>query len=446
MNVSPRYYTLQMAKALRVSNVSKQYRIYDHPGDRLKETLTRGRWKAHREFWALKEISFEIEAGTTTGVVGPNGCGKSTLLQIIAGTLEPTHGEVWHEGRIAALLELGAGFNTEFTGLENIYLSAQLLGFSRRRTEELLPEIERFAEIGPFIHQPVKTYSSGMYVRLAFAIAVNADPQVLLVDEALAVGDAAFQHRCLRRIKEMQERGTTILFVSHDLGAVRALCSRALLLNAGSLVIDGKPSDVLNRYQRLIMAREEAYEAELDSTGDTEKEPLALEDETNAPLHYTYRHGDGSARILSAQLMDEARRPVEVVETGEAVSMRVRVRFERDVDEPVFGFLIRNRHGIHVYGTNTRLQEVSLGPVRGGEIIEASFAFNCWLGTDSFNVAVAVHSADGISFDWLDGALFFRVISATAMEGVANLDATASARRVGAGAPALQETGINQLL
>lgn len=436
-----------MAKALRVSNVSKQYRIYDHPGDRLKETLTRGRWKAHREFWALREVSFEIEGGTTTGIIGPNGCGKSTLLQIIAGTLEPTHGDVWHEGRIAALLELGAGFNTEFTGLENIFLGAQLLGFTRRETEALLPEIERFAEIGPFIHQPVKTYSSGMYVRLAFAIAVTVRPQVLLVDEALAVGDAAFQHRCLRRIKEMQERGTTILFVSHDLGAVRALCSRAILLNSGSIVIDGKPQDVLNRYQRLIMAREEAYEAECQAlAGGEREESAALDDERSAPLHYTYRHGDGSAAILSVQLLDDALRAVELVETGEAVYVRMRVRFHKDVDEPVFGFLIRNRHGINVYGTNTKLQEVTVGAVQSGEIVEVTFAFNCWLGIDSFNVTVAVHSADAISFDWLDGALFFRVISATALEGVSNLDATVTARRLGTGSRAAEETSANHVL
>jgi hypothetical protein len=284
-----------------------------------------------------------------------------------------------------------------------------------------------------------------MYVRLAFAIAVSANPQLLLVDEALAVGDAAFQHRCLRRIKEMQERGATILFVSHDLGAVRALCSRALLLNAGSLVIDGRPKDVLNRYQRLIMAREEAYEARERASVDAEASP-PIEGEGVAPLHYTYRHGDGSARILSAQLLDDDARPVEVVETGEPVSVRVRVRFEREVDEPVVGFLIRNRHGIHVYGTNTKLQELELGPVCGGEMIEVNFVFNCWLGADSFNIAVAVHSADGVSFDWLDGALFFRVISALPMEGVANLNATASARRRGTSVLRLEETGVNQLL
>src|SRR5712692_448107 len=216
-----------MNTALRVEGVSKQYRMYDHPGDRLKEMLTRGLWKRHREFWALRDISFEIEAGTTTGIIGPNGSGKSTLLQIITGTLEPTHGAVWHEGRIAALLELGAGFNPEFTGLENIFMNAALIGFSRGETESLVPEIERFAEIGPFIHQPVKTYSSGMYVRLAFSIAISARPRILIIDEALAVGDAVFQHRCMRRIREMQESGVTIFFVSHDPGAVRALCSRA---------------------------------------------------------------------------------------------------------------------------------------------------------------------------------------------------------------------------
>ena len=181
-----------MSTALRVDGVSKQYRIYDRPSDRLKESLTRGRWSWHREFWALKGISFEIEKGTTTGIVGPNGSGKSTLLQIIAGTLDPTHGNVWLDGRVAALLELGAGFNPEFTGLENISMNAALMGFSRRETAARLPEIERFAEIGEFINQPVKTYSSGMYVRLAFAIAVNVAPDILIVDEALSVGDTIF--------------------------------------------------------------------------------------------------------------------------------------------------------------------------------------------------------------------------------------------------------------
>src|SRR6266513_4026882 len=242
-----------MTTALRVHGVAKQYRTYARPGDRLKESLTRGRLRRHKEFWALHSISFELNKGDIVGIIGPNGCGKLTLLQIIAGTLEPTHGEVWHEGRIAALLELGAGFDPEFTGVENIYMNASLLGLTRRETEALFPAIERFAEIGPFLYQPVKTYSSGRYFRLAFSIAARVEPDILIIDEALAVGDAVFQHRCLRRIKELHERGTTVLFVSHDAAAVRALCSRAILLSAGRVVEDGKPTEVLNHYQKMVM-------------------------------------------------------------------------------------------------------------------------------------------------------------------------------------------------
>ncbi|HVF49923.1 MAG TPA: ABC transporter ATP-binding protein [Pyrinomonadaceae bacterium] len=420
-----------MNVALRVEGVSKQYRIYERPGDRLKESLTRGRLVRHRPFWALRDVSFEIERGTTTGIVGPNGCGKSTLLQIISGTLEPTHGTVEHEGRIAALLELGAGFNPEFTGLENIYMNAALMGFSRRETEALLPEIERFAEIGQFVRQPVKTYSSGMYVRLAFAIAASAEPDIFVIDEALAVGDAVFQHRCLRRLKEMQERGATILFVSHDAAAVRALCSRAILLSAGRINADGKPADVLNRYQKLIMEREEAYDAERTRAQPGATVDDSTADETRAPLRYTYRHGDGSAEVLSAELLDASRRSIEIAETGEDVLVRLRVRFHADVEEPVIGFLIRNRHGIHIYGTNTKEQQLNFGAVRPGETIETTFAFALRLGIDDYSLSCAVHSRDGISYDWLDGVIFFRVTSMILVEGVANLEATATARRLG---------------
>jgi lipopolysaccharide transport system ATP-binding protein len=427
---------MSMSTALRVEGVSKQYRIYDHPGDRLKETLTRGRWKCHREFWALRDLDFEIEAGTTTGIIGPNGCGKSTLLQIIAGTLEPTHGTVWHEGRIAALLELGTGFNPEFTGLENIYMNAALLGFSRKETDVLLPEIERFAEIGDFLYQPVKTYSSGMYVRLAFAIAVSAAPQILIVDEALSVGDAVFQHRCLRRIKEMQSSGVTILFVSHDPAAIRHLCARAILLYAGRIIADGAPTDVLNRYQKLIMEREEAYEAEKPGArGAVDADENILdEDEKHAPLRYNFRHGDGSAEVITAELLDATRTPLEVVETGAPVLVRMRVRFHADIENPVFGFVIRNRHGVHVYGTNSEQQGLKFELVACGEIVEVIFAFDCWLGTDLYSLSFAVHSSavfeEGIGYDWLDGVIFFRVTSAILIEGLVNLNASATARRL----------------
>ncbi len=407
-----------MAVAISVEGISKQYRIYHQPADRLKEMVSRGRWKTHREFWALREISFEVEQGTTFGIIGANGSGKSTLLQIVAGTLEPTHGSVCHTGRIAALLELGAGFNPEFTGLENVFMNASLMGFSRAETEAMLPEIERFAEIGDFIYQPVKTYSSGMYVRLAFATAISAMPQILIVDEALAVGDAVFQHRCMRRIGEMQESGMTILFVSHDPSAIRALCSRAVLLNAGRMEVIGKPTDVLNRYQKLIMAREDAYESEQPAAEEVTS--ISAEDADAPGPVYAYRHGDRSAEVIRVHLLN----------SGEAVLLRVRAVFHTEIAAPVFGFLLRNRHGIHLYGTNTDLQQINLGQVRRGEVVEVTFAFNCWLAPDSYSASVALHSSDGISFDWLDGALYFQVMSVVSMEGVANLNATATTRRV----------------
>ena len=414
--------------ALSIDSVSKLYRIYDSPSDRLKEMLTYGYLKRHREFWALKNVSFQIEPGTTTGIIGPNGSGKSTLLQIITGTLEPTNGTVHHEGRVAALLELGAGFNSEFTGVENVFMNAALMGFSRSETETMLPEIERFAEIGPFIHQPVKTYSSGMYVRLAFAVAISGDPRILIIDEALAVGDAVFQHRCMRRLKELQEKSVTILFVSHDPAAIRYLCSRAILLNNGANVADGKPLDVLNRYQKVIMEREEAFEASAPETNGNDARVK------HAPLSYSYRHGDGSAEVIGLELLDATYSNVEIVETGAGVTVRMRVLFHTSVTNPVFGFLIRNRHGVHVYGTNTEQQQVLLGDIARGEIIEVSFSFDCWLATDVYSISCAVHSSavfdEGVGYDWLDGALFFRVTSSLLIEGLVNLNATAAARRI----------------
>src|ERR1700752_403478 len=410
-----------MTPALRVDNVSKQYRIYDRPGDRLKESLTRGKLRRHREFWALRDINFEIESGTTVAIIGQNGCGKSTLLQIISGILAPTHGDVWHEGRIAALLELGAGFDPEFTGVENVYMNASLMGFSRRETENIFPNIERFAEIGQFLHQPVKTYSSGMYVRLAFAIAASVEPDILVIDEALAVGDAVFQHRCLRRINELHERGTTILFVSHATAAVRALCQRAILLNAGRVIADGSTTEVLNDYQRIVMEREEAFEKDQASESDT----VSSGKDKSEPLRYSFRHGDRSAEIVAADLTSDNRR-TEIIETGTPVVVRVTVKFLRDLVDPVVGFLISNRHGIHAYGTNTTEQHIKIGAVKSGQALTIAFSFNCWLGMDEYSISFAVHSAEGQAYDWLDGTIFFRITSLTLTEGIANLNAIAS--------------------
>ena len=457
-----------MSTALRVEGVAKQYRIYERPSDRLVESLTRGRVRRHREFWALSEVSFEVERGATVGIVGPNGSGKSTLLQIVTGTLEPTHGGVWVEGRVAALLELGAGFNPEFTGVENVYMNTALLGWSRRETARRLPDIERFAEIGDFIHQPVKTYSSGMFVRLAFAVAVNTDPEILVIDEALSVGDTIFQHRCIRRVREMQAAGATVLFVSHEPTLVRALCSRAIFLNAGRVVADGTPADVLNRYQRLVMAREEAYDeaehaaAETAAADEHAADPVTDENsvdratgesaadrnsttpraaKTRAPLRYAYRHGNRDAEIVAAELFDARGEPAELVESGDAVVLRVRVLFHRDAERPVCGFMIRNRHGINVYGTNTEQRGLALGPRRAGDVLEVEFSFACWLGQEHYFVSVAAHTPDGVAFDWMDGVIFFRVACAVEMEGLANLNARATARRAGGATRASNAAG-----
>jgi homopolymeric O-antigen transport system ATP-binding protein len=275
----------------------------------------------------------------------------------------------------------------------------------------------------------VKTYSSGMYVRLAFAAAISVMPQILIVDEALAVGDAVFQHRCMRRIREMQESGMTILLVSHDPNAIRALCSQALLLHDGRPEALGKPTDVLNRYQKLIMARETAYEENQPTIEAPETVDVELR--STPKLSFTYRHGDGSAEVIAVELLNASQQRIEFVETGEEVVVKVRVHFREAQEAPVCGFLIRNRHGIHIYGTNTDLQQVNLGPVQRGEVVEVSFNFNCWLAPDSYSLTIGVHSADGASFDWLDGALFFHVMSTVTMEGLANLNANARFRRLG---------------
>jgi hypothetical protein len=301
-----------------------------------------------------------------------------------------------------------------------------------------------------------------MYVRLAFAVAVNTEPDVLVIDEALSVGDTVFQHRCVRRIREMQAAGTTVLFVSHDTTLVRALCSRAILLNAGRMLADGEPVDVLNRYQRLIMAREEAYndagalaatndamardtdehearrELRSESPADhaSNSSPVSV---AHAPLRYTYRHGNGDAEIVAAELIDAKGEPVELIDSGDAVRVRMRILFRRDVEQPVCGFMIRNRHGINIYGTNTEQRGLALGAARAGEIIEAEFAFDCWLGQEHYFVSVAAHTAEGVAFDWMDGVIFFRVACPVEMEGLANLNARASARRIGRDAQLMSE-------
>jgi ABC-type polysaccharide/polyol phosphate transport system ATPase subunit len=387
-----------------VQNVSKLYRLYRRPADRLREMLPRARAR-HTDFWALRDIGFEVEKGETLGLVGPNGCGKSTLLQIVCGILQPTSGRVVTRGRIAALLELGAGFNPEFTGRENVYLNGEIMGLSRAEIDKAMPSIESFAEIGEFIARPVKEYSSGMYVRLAFSTAIHVDPEILIVDEALAVGDAVFANRCVRKFQELRERKITVLFVSHDLGLVKQLSDRAILLLNGRIAAQGAPSDVINRYIGLVLAKDDSKQKKDDR------------------IHASFRHGDGSSEILSVEILNARGEPATAVTGGEPITVRVRSRFHQAKSDPMVGILIRTRIGMDVYGTNTRLERVRLGDFQPGDELEVDFAVECWLTPQQYTLTVATQNADGTSHDWLDDAVAFDVVDTRAAAGVANLRA-----------------------
>src|SRR5215470_15356726 len=359
----------------------------------------------HTDFWALRDIGFEVEKGETLGLVGPNGCGKSTLLQIVSGILQPTTGRVVTRGRIAALLELGAGFNPEFTGRENVFLNGEILGLSRAEIAHAMPSIESFAEIGEFINRPVKEYSSGMYVRLAFSTAIHVDPEILIVDEALAVGDAVFANRCVRKFEELRARKITVLFVSHDLGLVKQLSDRAILLLGGRIEAQGAPNDVINRYIGLVLEKQRSAHEKSDR------------------VKAAFRHGDGTSEIVRIELLNARGEAVTSIASGEPVTVRVRSRFHKAVSRPMVGILLRTRIGMDVYGTNTRIEQMPLGDFAAGDELEIDFKLECWLTPQSYTLTVATQNADGTSDDWLDDAIGFDVVDTRVAAGVANLRA-----------------------
>jgi lipopolysaccharide transport system ATP-binding protein len=399
---------------LEVQNVSKVYRLYRRPVDRLLETLPFTHKYAPAEFWALRDVSLSVERGEMLGVVGPNGSGKSTLLQVVCGILAPTSGRVITQGRIAALLELGAGFNPEFTGRENVFLNGEILGMSRAEIDRVFPAIAAFAEIGAFMDRPVKEYSSGMYVRLAFSTAIHVDPEILIVDEALAVGDAIFANRCVKKFEELKQRKVTVLFVSHDLGLVKRLSDRAVLMLNGRVEAYGTPNDVVNRYVGLVL--------EQQKRGDDHQEKR---------LGGSYRHGDGASRILDVELLDSANgAALRSVDAGAPVIVRVRARAERDLDDPVIGLLLRNRLGIDVFGTNTRIEGLEIGRVAAGQTFEVDFQFDCLLTRQDYTLTVATQYREGFSQDWLDDVISFSVVDARDVAGLANLKTQVSCRRI----------------
>jgi lipopolysaccharide transport system ATP-binding protein len=412
---------------IEVRNLSKVYRIYEKPWDKLREAVGLGGSRMHQEFWALKDVTFEMESGSTLGIIGQNGSGKSTLLQILAGIMRQTKGDCFVAGKVSALLELGSGFNPEFTGRENVFMNGAILGLETREMKERFDDIAHFAEIGAFMDQPVKTYSSGMFVRLAFAVAVNVDPDVLLVDEALAVGDMVFQHRCMNRMNQLRAAGKTILLATHDLTAVTKFCDRALLLDSGCLLEDGKPELVVQKYRALIFERERKYgefDMEAARDGDFTAPPIPREE---MPLvrsipNIDHRFGNGEASVIGVELMDENENPVRETFVGKRLLVRISVEFHHDVTQPIIGYTLRDRLGVDITACNTSYAEKHLPSAAQGDLVTSDF----WVtlphiapGSYSISPAVAKGSVSKHDMcDWIDNALIFNVNSGILIYGI----------------------------
>ena len=379
--------------AISVNDVSKMYKLYDNPMDRLKESLGLSRKKKYKEHYALNHVSFQVHKGETVGIIGTNGSGKSTILKIITGVLSPTGGEVSVNGRISALLELGAGFNGEYSGLENVYLNGSMIGFSREEIDAKLQSILDFADIGDFIHQPVKTYSSGMFVRLAFAVAINIDPEILIVDEALSVGDVFFQAKCYRKFEEFKEMGKTILFVSHDLSSIGKYCDRVVLLNKGEKLAEGGAKEMVNLYRRVLVNQyddadleEGAENAEAGQDGQltdgtagenvSKKEHAgggrAMKDSLNLnPKILEY--GSKLGEIVDFAIRDDTGMITNVIEKGKEFSVQMKVRFQADVNDPIFAFTLKDLKGTEITGTNTMYEHTPVKPQKAGDVREITF-------------------------------------------------------------------------
>lgn len=394
--------------------VSKNYPIYSSPSARLKELLCLNRVSFHHDFAALDDVSFQIACGETFCIVGENGSGKSTLLQIVAGILHPTTGDVVVRGRVAALLELGTGFNPEFTGRQNVYMNAAILGLSRQEIDAKFSRIEEFAEIGEFIDQPVKTYSSGMGVRLAFSVAIHVEPEILLVDEALSVGDIYFRQRCMRKVHEMREAGVTILFVSHAVAEVKALGDRAMWLEAGRIKDIGKTDVVVTRYMAAMVEKDNAYLAgtHRKAQGDPHESVKAPEIVDTIP-NIDHRFGDGRAELLGIAILNAAGQPLYVLEPSSTIIVRISVRAIEDIVLPIVGFMMRNHIGLDFAGTNTAREAFDLPPMAAGDIYTIDFHVQLpelYPSAFSFSPAIAdgtLHSYR--TCDWVDNAIVLQM-------------------------------------
>lgn len=398
---------------ITVTNLGKAYKQYPTHWSRLIEWLDPRRKQHHTLHWVLQDVNFSVRSGEALGIIGINGAGKSTLLKMIVGTTQPSTGSVTLTGRVAALLELGMGFHPDFTGRQNVTMAGQLLGYSVDEIIALMPEIEAFAEIGEYIDQPVRVYSSGMQVRLAFSVATARRPDVLIVDEALSVGDAYFQHKSFDRIREFRKQGTTLIIVAHDKAAIQAICDRAILLNAGRLEMEGLPEAVMDYYNAML--------------ADRQNQKLTQETLEDGSVQTV--SGTGEAVIEEVTLLDASGRLVEVVGVGQPVALSVKIRCVHAIPELVIGYMIKDRLGQTVFGTNTHHLNRVLVDLAAGQIVELSFEFMANLGVGSYSVAVAAHAGYvhvGTNYEWRDRALLFNVVNMAVEEfvGVAWLPTT----------------------
>lgn len=390
-----------MDTVIEIKNISKIYNLYNKPSDRLKEALF-SRKSRHTEFAALNDVSFNVNKGEILGIIGKNGSGKSTILKIITNVLTPTSGECIVKGKIAALLELGAGFNMEYTGIENIYLNGQMIGFSKEEMDKKLQDIIDFADIGEHIYQPVKTYSSGMFARLAFSVAISVDPDILIVDEALSVGDVFFQNKCYRRFEEFRERGKTILFVTHDMGSVIRYCNRCVLLNAGKKVAEGNPQEMVDLYKRIMVGQwNENEEKEVDSSStvkasNVKKDQLWKEQISTNPDMEVY--GDGRADIIDFGIFSDTGDIGNNVYKGDYYSVKMKVRINEDNLNPIFAFKLRDVKGTELTGTNTMLEDIDTSQCEKGDIVTITFRQKQYLQPGQYLVSLGCTAFEGDQF------------------------------------------------
>ena len=388
-----------MEKVIEIKNITKIYNLYDKPTDRLKEVLF-PKFSKHKEFSALKDVSFDVKKGEILGIIGKNGSGKSTILKIITNVLTPTSGEAIIKGKIAALLELGAGFNMEYTGIENIYLNGQMIGFTKEEMDEKLDDIIEFADIGDHIYQPVKTYSSGMFARLAFSVAISVDPDILIVDEALSVGDVFFQNKCYRRFDDFRRRGKTILFVTHDMGSVIKYCNRCVLLNAGKKVAEGSPQEMVDLYKKIMVGQwderdensekiiDQKVEKVLEENKKLWKEQMVINPDIEA-------YGDGRAEIIDFGIFSTDGNIGNNVYKGDYYDVKMKVRINEDNLSPIFAFKLRDVKGSELTGTNTMLENIDTSNLKKGDIVTVTFRQKQYLQPGQYLLSLGCTAFEG---------------------------------------------------